>query len=205
MRAVVQRSRGAHVSVDGEVVGSFDGPGLVLLVGVTHDDTPASAARLADKAYDLRIFGPEHAADGTEATEPGREVSASDLGLPILVISQFTLYGETRKGRRPTWDAAAPRPVAEPLVDEVVRTAARARGHGVDGGLRRGHAGVAHQRRADHDPARGLTAGASSCRTQGRTTISADAATSPAGARTTSGTSTGVLRLSTAVAIGPSS
>jgi D-tyrosyl-tRNA(Tyr) deacylase len=121
MRAVVQRSRSAHVSVDGQVVGSFDGPGLVILVGVTHDDNPGSAVRLADKAYDLRIFGPEHAADAGEPAEPGREVSASDLDLPILVISQFTLYGETRKGRRPTWDAAAPRPVAEPLVDEVVR------------------------------------------------------------------------------------
>ncbi len=119
MRAVVQRSRGAQVRVDGDVVGSFEGPGLVLLVGVTHDDTLASAARLADKAYDLRIFGPEHATDGEAVT--GAEVSASDLRLPILVVSQFTLYGETRKGRRPTWDAAAPRPVAEPLVDEVVR------------------------------------------------------------------------------------
>jgi D-tyrosyl-tRNA(Tyr) deacylase len=121
MRAVVQRSRGAHVTVDGEVVGSFDGPGLVVLVGVTHDDTPASAARLADKAYDLRIFGPEHAAHDRPVDADVREVSASDLGLPVLVVSQFTLYGETRKGRRPTWDAAAPRPVAEPLVDEVVR------------------------------------------------------------------------------------
>lgn len=120
MRAVVQRSRGAQVRVDGEVVGSFDGPGIVLLVGVTHDDSAASAARLADKAYDLRIFGPEHAADGGETAEPGREVSASDLRLPILVVSQFTLYGQTRKGRRPTWDAAAPRQVAEPLVAAVV-------------------------------------------------------------------------------------
>ena len=134
MRAVVQRSRGAHVTVDGEVVGSFDGTGLVILVGVTHDDTPASAARLADKAYDLRVFGPDHAADSTAATEPGREVSASDLRLPILVISQFTLYGETRKGRRPTWDAAAPRPVAEPLVDEVVRRL-RERGATVSTGI----------------------------------------------------------------------
>jgi D-aminoacyl-tRNA deacylase len=120
MRAVVQRSRGAHVSVAGEVVGAFDGPGLVLLVGATHDDTPATAVKLADKVYDLRIFGPEHAPE-ERAGEDVREVSASDLGLPILVVSQFTLYGETRKGRRPTWDAAAPRPVAEPLVDEVVR------------------------------------------------------------------------------------
>jgi D-tyrosyl-tRNA(Tyr) deacylase len=132
MRAVVQRSRGAHVCVDGEVVGSFEGPGLVILVGVTHEDTPASAARLADKAYDLRIFGPEHASEGEE--EPGREVSASDLGLPILVVSQFTLYGETRKGRRPTWDAAAPRPVAEPLVDHVVRRL-RERGATVSTGI----------------------------------------------------------------------
>lgn len=118
MRAVVQRSRGAQVTVDGEVVGSFAGPGLVLLVGVTHDDAPAAAARLADKAYDLRIFGPEHAAGPVPADGP-RELSAAELGLPVLVVSQFTLYGETRKGRRPTWDGAAPRPVAEPLVDAV--------------------------------------------------------------------------------------
>lgn len=134
MRAVVQRSRGAQVSVDGEVVGAFEGPGLVILVGVTHDDSAATAARLADKAYDLRIFGPEHAADGGPSAQSGSEVSASDLGLPILVISQFTLYGETRKGRRPTWDAAAPRPTAEPLVDEVVRRL-RERGATVSTGI----------------------------------------------------------------------
>jgi D-aminoacyl-tRNA deacylase len=126
MRAVVQRSRDASVSVSGEVVGSFDGPGIVALVGVTHEDTPGAAARLADKLYDLRIFGPEHLPAG--APDPGtREVSAADLGLPVLVISQFTLYGDTRKGRRPTWDAAAPGPVAEPLVDAVV-TRLRERG-----------------------------------------------------------------------------
>jgi len=119
MRAVVQRSQDARVTVDGAVVGSFEGPGLVVLVGVTHDDTADAAARLADKVYDLRIFGPEHAPDRAVASV-SREVSASDLSLPLLVISQFTLYGETRKGRRPTWDAAAPRPVAEPLVDAVV-------------------------------------------------------------------------------------
>ena len=120
MRAVVQRCRGASVTVDRVVVGGFDGPGLVILVGVTHDDTAVRAARLADKAYDLRIFGPEHA--GTEPAAEGspRELSAADLGLPLLVISQFTLYADTRKGRRPTWDAAAPRPVAEPLVQAVV-------------------------------------------------------------------------------------
>ena len=119
MRAVVQRSQDARVTVDGAVVGSFEGPGLVVLVGVTHDDTADTAARLADKVYDLRVFGPEHAPEGA-AAPTSREVSASDLGLPLLVISQFTLYGDTRKGRRPTWDAAAPRPVAEPLVDAVV-------------------------------------------------------------------------------------
>jgi D-tyrosyl-tRNA(Tyr) deacylase len=105
--------------VDDAIVGSFEGPGLVVLVGVTHDDIPARAARLADKVYDLRIFDASHAIAPLPA-DASRELSASDLGLPVLVISQFTLYGETKKGRRPTWDAAAPRPVAEPLVDAVV-------------------------------------------------------------------------------------
>jgi D-tyrosyl-tRNA(Tyr) deacylase len=119
MRAVVQRSRDAQVVVDDEVVGAFSGPGLVALVGVTHDDTAASAAKLADKMYDLRLFGAEHAPVGADLPE-AKEFSASDLDLPVLVVSQFTLYGETKKGRRPTWDAAAPGPVAEPLVDAVV-------------------------------------------------------------------------------------
>lgn len=114
------------MSIEGEIVGGFDGPGLVVLVGVTHDDTPETAARLADKVYDLRVFGPEHAPADAEV---GREISASDLGLPLLVVSQFTLYADTRKGRRPTWDAAAPRPVAEPLVDAVV---ARLRDRGAE-------------------------------------------------------------------------
>ncbi len=91
----------------------------MVLVGVTHDDNPAAAERLADKIYDLRIFGPEHAPAGSAETT-AREVSASDLGLPVLVVSQFTLYADTRKGRRPTWDAAAPGPIAEPLVAHVV-------------------------------------------------------------------------------------
>lgn len=107
MRAVVQRAHGAQVRVDGEVVGAFDGPGLVVLVGVTHDDDAATAEALARKVFGLRLFDQ---ADGPEQ-------SAGDLGLPVLVISQFTLYGDTRKGRRPTWDAAAPGPVAEPLVE----------------------------------------------------------------------------------------
>lgn len=128
VRAVIQRARDASVTVDGNVVGSFDGFGLVALVGVTHDDNATVAARLADKLYDLRIFGPEHSR-GDEREGLSREVSASDLGLPVLVISQFTLYGDTRKGRRPTWDAAAPGPVAEPLVQAVV---SRLRERGAD-------------------------------------------------------------------------
>ena len=95
------------MSVDGEVVGAFDGRGLVVLVGVTHDDDALTAATLARKVFGLRLF--DHI--------DGPEQSARDLGLPLLVISQFTLYGDTRKGRRPTWDAAAPGPIAEPLVD----------------------------------------------------------------------------------------
>ena len=100
------------MTVDGEVVGELDirdgGKGIVALVGVTHDDTSEHAAKLADKIWRLRIF------DG----EGGPERAASDIDAPILVISQFTLYANTAKGRRPSWNAAAPGPVAEPLVDE---------------------------------------------------------------------------------------
>jgi D-tyrosyl-tRNA(Tyr) deacylase len=106
VRAVVQRVSEASVTVDGEIVGALEHPGLVVLVGVTHDDTPEQARRLAAKIHDLRIL------DG--------ETSASDVGAPLLVVSQFTLYADTAKGRRPSWSAAAPGPVAEPLVDEVV-------------------------------------------------------------------------------------
>jgi D-tyrosyl-tRNA(Tyr) deacylase len=119
MRAVVQRARDAAVRVDGEVLGSFDGPGLVVLIGVTHSDTSEEARKIAKKLFDLRIFEPHH---GTvSADDDRRELSAAELGLPVLVISQFTLYGDTRKGRRPTWTGAAPGPIAEPLVDEVVQ------------------------------------------------------------------------------------
>lgn len=118
MRALVQRAIGAQVTVSGVVVGSFEGPGLVALIGVTHDDTVDHATRLANKIYELRIFEPRHAP--TWAGEGQRELSAADLSLPLLVISQFTLYADTRKGRRPTWEAAAPRPVAEPLIDALV-------------------------------------------------------------------------------------
>ena len=106
MRAVVQRVARASVAVDGRIVGAIGEPGLLVLVGVTHDDTPGKAAKLAAKLWGLRIL------EG--------EKSCSDVGAPLLVISQFTLYADTRKGRRPTWQAAAPGPVAEPLFDAVI-------------------------------------------------------------------------------------
>ncbi|MEE1814013.1 D-aminoacyl-tRNA deacylase [Streptomyces sp. SP18ES09] len=106
MRAVVQRVDGARVVVAGETVGEISGEGLCVLVGVTHDDTPEKAAQLARKLWSVRVLEDEK--------------SCSDVNAPLLVISQFTLYGDARKGRRPTWNAAAPGPVAEPLVDEVV-------------------------------------------------------------------------------------
>ena len=114
------------MSVDGQVVGSFDGPGIVLLVGVTHDDDDSTAETMADKVYGLRVFEHRHASDRTclPPSSP-REVSARDLGLPVLVISQFTLYADTRKGRRPTWDRAAPGPAAEPLVQAVAEALTR--------------------------------------------------------------------------------
>lgn len=122
MRAVVQRVDGAHVSVADQEIGRIEGPGLLVLLGATHDDDAQTAARLAAKVHDLRIFETDRMLGTQVCIPPGspRQVSASDLGLPILVISQFTLYADTRKGRRPTWDAAAPGPIAEPLVDEFV-------------------------------------------------------------------------------------
>ncbi|MGI9135538.1 MAG: D-aminoacyl-tRNA deacylase [Candidatus Nanopelagicales bacterium] len=131
MRIVIQRAAGAQVSVSGRVTGAFTGPGLVILVGVTHDDTPATASKLADKAYDMRLFDATHAESAQICPPPGsgKELSAADLGLPVLVISQFTLYANTRKGRRPTWDAAAPGDVASPLVDAF---AEQLRSRGVD-------------------------------------------------------------------------
>ena len=120
MRAVVQRVSQASVTVDGHAVAVIGEPGLVVLVGVTHADTPEVAARLAAKVWHLRIL------DG--------EKSCSDVAAPLLVISQFTLYADTRKGRRPSWLAAAPGPVAEPLVDAVV-TALRGLGARVETGV----------------------------------------------------------------------
>ena len=118
MRAVVQVVTSASVGVrrdDGawEVTGAFDEPGLVVLVGATHDDTPETADRLAEKIWQLRIMDDER--------------SASDIGAPVLVVSQFTLYADLRKGRRPSWSAAAPRPVSQPLV-EAFGDALRRRG-----------------------------------------------------------------------------
>ena len=106
MRLVVQRCATAEVRVSGEVVGAIGRTGLVILVGVTHDDAQATAARMAEKVWRLRIFEGEQSAD--------------QLGAPMLVVSQFTLYADTRKGRRPSWNAAAPRAVSEPMVSSFV-------------------------------------------------------------------------------------
>ncbi|HET9128875.1 MAG TPA: D-aminoacyl-tRNA deacylase [Propionibacteriaceae bacterium] len=114
MRVVVQRATSASVTVDTQVVARLDSPGLLVLVGVTHGDTADVARRLARKVWELRILDDPH------DPGPGRERSASDLGAPILAVSQFTLYADTRKGRRPSWSAAAPGPVSEPLVEEFV-------------------------------------------------------------------------------------
>ena len=116
----MQRVDGASVTVHGREVGRIEGPGLAVLVGVTHSDTSETAKTLANKIYGLRVFSAEQLRASGACVAPGspREVSASDLGLPVLVISQFTLYADTRKGRRPTWDEAAPGDVAEPLVEQ---------------------------------------------------------------------------------------
>lgn len=104
----------------GDRLGGFTGPGLVVLVGVSRDDTTQNADRLAAKVWGLRVFDAEEFAE-SHCLPPGgpRELSASDLGLPVLIVSQFTLYGRTDKGRRPTWEDAAPGPEAEPLVARV--------------------------------------------------------------------------------------
>ncbi|MFL6158072.1 MAG: D-aminoacyl-tRNA deacylase [Marmoricola sp.] len=105
MRAVLQRVTRAGVVVSGQVVGAIDEPGLVVLVGITGTDGPDEVAWLARKIRDLRVLREER--------------SVADLDAPVLVISQFTLYGDARKGRRPTWAAAAPGPVSEPLYDAL--------------------------------------------------------------------------------------
>jgi D-aminoacyl-tRNA deacylase len=111
MRALVQRVTEARVRVDGEIVGEI-GPGLCVLVGVTHDDTEASARKLAEKVWHLRVFDD---VDGT------MNVSLGTAGGAVLVVSQFTLYGDTRSGRRPSWAAAAPPDQAEGLVEDFAR------------------------------------------------------------------------------------
>lgn len=113
MRVLVQRVTSARVTVDGEVVGAIEPnpQGLLALVGVTHDDDADKARRMAEKLWQLRILDDER--------------SAADVSAPILVISQFTLYANTAKGRRPSWNAAAPGPVAEPLVTEFTEALKR--------------------------------------------------------------------------------
>jgi D-tyrosyl-tRNA(Tyr) deacylase len=103
VRAVIQRVLAASVTVDEKIVGSLAAPGLLVYLGVTHGDGPDQTAWLARKIWELRILRDER--------------SASETGAPILVVSQFTLYGDSRKGRRPTWLAAAPGPVSEPAYE----------------------------------------------------------------------------------------
>ncbi|UQU66372.1 D-aminoacyl-tRNA deacylase [Couchioplanes caeruleus] len=123
MRALVQTVSRASVTVGDEVVGKIE-DGLLVLLGVTHTDTAATAETMARKAYELRILDDEQ--------------SAADAAAPLLVVSQFTLYGDARKGRRPTWSAAAPAEVAEPLVTAFVE-ALRGRGATVETGRFRAH------------------------------------------------------------------
>ncbi|MFC7504772.1 D-aminoacyl-tRNA deacylase [Nocardioides sp. CPCC 206347] len=120
MRAVLQRVSSASVVVDGAVVGAIDVPGLLVYLGVTHGDGPAEVAWMARKIGDLRILDDEK--------------SISEVGAPVLVVSQFTLYGDARKGRRPTWIAAAPGAVSEPLY-EAVCAALEAAGTHVERGV----------------------------------------------------------------------
>ena len=112
MRAVIQRAAQASCTVEGQVTGEFSGPGLVVLLGVTHEDGPKQVETMVRKIANLRIFD---SGDG----QRGGEVSALSLGLPVLLISQFTLYGDARKGNRPSWTKAAPGEVAEGLVEAV--------------------------------------------------------------------------------------
>jgi D-aminoacyl-tRNA deacylase len=111
VRAVVQRVLRARVTVDGDVVGGFDEPGLLVYLGVTHGDGPEEIAWTARKIWELRLLRDER--------------SASEVRAPVLVVSQFTLYGDVRKGRRPTWQAAAPGPVSEPAYESVCAELAR--------------------------------------------------------------------------------
>jgi D-tyrosyl-tRNA(Tyr) deacylase len=120
MRAVASRVRGASVEVDGRIVGAIDGEGVLALLGVTHTDGAEDVERMARKLWELRILAGER--------------SCAEANAPLLVVSQFTLYGDTRKGRRPSWTAAARPDAAEPLVDAVV-AALRERGAHVETGV----------------------------------------------------------------------
>lgn len=106
MRAVVSRVTSASVTVAGSVIGQIDEPGLLVLIGVTHDDTAATATQLARKLHGLRVLRDEQSVEST--------------GAPVLIVSQFTLYGQTAKGRRPSWTQAADRVAAQPLIEAVV-------------------------------------------------------------------------------------
>lgn len=110
MRAVVQRVSSASVTVGDEVIGAIEA-GLCVLLGVTHDDDESAATKMADKLWNLRIF---------EDSDGVMNVSAKEAGAPLLVVSQFTLYGDTSRGRRPSWLAAARPEQAEPLVEAVI-------------------------------------------------------------------------------------
>ena len=107
MRAVLQRVTSAAVTVGGETVGAIDRPGLLVLVGITHTDGPAQVVKLAEKTANLRLLAGER--------------SVLDEDAPVLAVSQFTLYGDAKKGRRPSWSAAAPGPVSEPLFNDYVQ------------------------------------------------------------------------------------
>jgi D-tyrosyl-tRNA(Tyr) deacylase len=120
VRAVLQRVSSASVVVADVVVGAIDEPGLLVYLGVTHDDGAAEVAWMARKIRDLRVLDDER--------------SVGETGAPVLVVSQFTLYGDARKGRRPTWIAAAPGPVSEPLY-EAVCAALEAAGTPVERGV----------------------------------------------------------------------
>ena len=154
MRAVVQRVDGASVVVDGETVGAIEGEGLCVLVGVTHEDTKEKAAQLARKLWSIWMLQDER--------------SCSDIDAPLLVISQFTLYGDARKGRRPTWKGCGPRRPRRAAGRRGGRPAARAWRDGGDGPLRREDERVADQRRPVHRPAGDLSRGTRAVRLRAR-------------------------------------
>ena len=150
MRAVVQRVTSATVTVAGEAVGAI-GAGLCVLVGVTHDDTEREARKLAEKLWHLRVM---------EDAAGVMNVSVADTTRTLLVVSQFTIYGDTSAGRRPSWIAAARPEHAEPLVDAVIEHLRILGGHVETGSLPDRHAGGARERRPGHTPGRGRPAAA---------------------------------------------